>query len=89
MIVILSITGPSTQSDVVISAAGISETQTFPAGSSSITFNFDLTDDIVGLEDVESYIASLQLVGSPAGVELGATTETTVFVTDDDGRTSL
>ena len=79
-------TGPSTQSDVFISAAGIFETKTFPAGSSSITFYFDLTDDNVGLEAVESYIASLQIVGSPLGIQTGSLVQTTVIVEDDDRK---
>ena len=78
--------GPSEQTGIVRSADGNAETQTFPAGSSSIMFNFALTDDNIGLEAVESYVASLQLVGSPVGVELGTTIETTVVVEDDDGR---
>ena len=77
--------GPSNNTGIIRSAAGISETKTFPAGSSSITFNFDLTDDNVGLEALESYIASLQLVGSPLGIETGVClVETTVNVEDDD-----
>ena len=82
--------GPSNNTGIIRSAAGISETKTFPAGSSSITFNFNLTDDNVGLEAVESYIASLQLVGSPLGIQTGVClVETTVNVEDDESMYKL
>ena len=47
-------------------------------------FNFALTDDLVGGEDVETYIASLEIVGNSA-VQLGSQSTTQVFVKDDDG----
>ena len=77
-------TGPSEQTNIVRSADGIAETQTFPAGASSIFFDFALTDDLVGGEDVETYIASLEIVGASV-VQLGSRTSTQVFVEDNDG----
>ena len=49
-------------------------------------FNFDLTNDNVGLEALESYVASLQLVGSPLGIQTGSLVQTTVNVEDDDRK---
>ena len=77
--------GPGEDAGIVRSASGISEQQTFPAGSTSLLFYLNLTDDNVGLEAVESYIASLQLVGSPLGIRTGVClVDTTVNVEDDD-----
>ena len=68
------------------SADGVDETQTFPNSSTleSVFFDFTLTDDLVGGEDVETYVASLEIVGILA-VQLGSQSTTQVFVKDDDG----
>ena len=78
--------GPSTQTDVIISADGISETITFPAGpSGSIFATFTITDDDVGLEAVESYVASLELVVPNDGILVDRNT-TVINIEDDDGE---
>ena len=77
-------TGPSEQTNIVRSADGIAETQTFPAGASSIFFDFALTDDDFLGEDVETYIASLEIVGDSI-IELGSQATTQVLVLDNDG----
>ena len=77
--------GPSGQTDIERSAAGINKTLTFPASNSSLTFEFPLTDDDVGLEAVELYTASLELVDSPDNVSLCFWSQTSVTVMDDDG----
>ena len=68
------------------SADGVDETQTFPNSSTleSVFFSFGLTDDLVGGEDVETYIASLEIVGNST-VQLNSQSTTQVFVKDNDG----
>ena len=79
-------TGPSEQTGIVRSAEGVDETQTFPNSSTlvSVLFSFALTDDLIGGEDVETYVASLEIVGNST-VQLGSQSTTQVFVKDDDG----
>ena len=77
--------GPSDQTDIERSAAGINKTLTFPASDSSLKFDFTITDDDIGLEADESYVATLELVDSPDGVSLGNLSKTLVTVVDDDG----
>lgn len=70
------------------SANGIDEIQIISANTTltSIFFDIPLSDDEVGLEALESYAASLELVGGMAdAVSLGDLNETTIFVEDDDG----
>ncbi|XP_064387615.1 uncharacterized protein LOC135335886 isoform X2 [Halichondria panicea] len=79
--------GPSTQTDVVISASGFNEVVTFEAGpnaDNSIIVQFTLIDDDIALEAIESYIGSLDIVGNPEGVTFGMVDTTTVNVRDDD-----
>ena len=77
--------GPSDQENIVRSADGIDTTITFPADQETVEISFTLTDDTVGLEDIESYIATLELVGTPEGVVIGDIPETTVNVLDNEG----
>ena len=75
--------GPSAQTDIVRSADGISSVITFqPNGPRTIDVEFDITNDDVALEAVETYTVRLS---PPSGVILGAIPTTNVEVTDDDG----
>ena len=84
--------GPSSQSDVVISADGINEILTFGAGAdapnrSDIVFN--ITDDDIALEAVERYIALLEVLPGSLGVQVGDPSETSVAILDDDSTLFL
>ncbi|XP_064387511.1 uncharacterized protein LOC135335851 isoform X2 [Halichondria panicea] len=78
--------GPSTQDFVVVSAAGLPGQVTFPAGQTSVRVPFNINNDEVGLEDLESYLASLSLTSEAiaGGVSLGAISQADVQVVDDD-----
>ncbi|XP_064387502.1 uncharacterized protein LOC135335845 isoform X3 [Halichondria panicea] len=78
--------GPSTQDFVVTSAAGLPGQVTFPTGQTSVRVPFTINNDEVGLEDLESYLASLSLTSEAiaAGVSLGAISQASVQVVDDD-----
>ncbi len=68
----------------MVSAAGINTTVTFGAGPNApnrILVNFTINDDLVALEDLETY--NVQLL-PPASVVLGAISETSVNILDDD-----
>ena len=86
--VVIFVTGPSSQAFVVQSAAGFSGSYVFPAGMTSARFMFTITDDNVGLEDIEMYLATLSLGAgaAAAGAMLGARAQATVAVVDDDGQ---
>lgn len=82
------VTGPSTQTDIEVSASGLSEQVTFEAGPGtpdSISVRIDLTDDDVALEAVEQYMASLVLPANATGVRLLEPRTTEINVLDDDG----
>lgn len=84
--------GPSSQSDVVISADGINEILTFGAGAdapnrSDIVFN--ITDDDIALEAVERYIALLEVLPGSLRVQVGDPSETSVAILDDDSTLFL
>ena len=83
--------GPSTQDFVVVSAAGLPGQVTFPAGQTTVRVPFNINNDEVGLEDLESYLASLSLTSEAiaGGVSLGAISQADVQVVDDDGMWSL
>ncbi len=84
--------GPSTQTDVEISAAGINSIVEFQGGDDSpdsITVTFDITDDLVALENIESYVVGLTIEGNPEGVAIGMVAMTTVNVLDDDGECNI
>ncbi|XP_064387621.1 uncharacterized protein LOC135335889 isoform X1 [Halichondria panicea] len=79
--------GPSTQDFVVVSAAGLPGRFTLSAGQTSVRVPFNINNDEVGPEDLETYLAFLSLTSEAmaAGHSLGALTQATVSVTDDDG----
>ena len=72
------------------SAAAIDEIIIFEAGPSAddvISIVINITDDLVALEATESYIATLEILGTPASrIEIGQFPTTNVSVLDDDGR---
>ncbi len=72
---------------MVVSAAGLPGQVTFPAGQTSFRVMFDINNDEIGLEDLESYFASLSLTSDAiaAGHSVGAQSRATVQVMDDDG----
>ena len=76
---------------MVTSAAGLPGQVTFPTGQTSVRVPFTINNDEVGLEDLESYLASLSLTSEAiaAGVSLGAISQASVQVVDDDGMWSL
>ncbi len=76
---------------MVVSAAGLPGQVTFPTGQTSVRVPFTINNDEVGLEGLESYLASLSLTpGAIAGgVSLGAISQASVQVVDDDGMWSL
>ena len=82
--------GPSTSSPIERSAAAIDEIITFEAGPSApnvIDVEISITDDLVALEATESYVATLEIVGSPdSQIEIGRFPTTTVSVLDDDRK---
>ena len=84
---LIVIAGPSTQDFVVVSAAGLPGRFTLSAGQTSVRVPFNINNDEVGLEDLETYLAFLSLTSEAmaAGHSLGALTQATVSVTDDDG----
>ncbi len=62
---------------------------TFDAGSSalnSIPINFNINDDEIGLEAVEMYIASFDIISSVGNVVRGMPEQTTINVLDDDSK---
>ena len=80
--------GPSMQTDVVISAAIISERVTFGAGTTAddiITISFSIVDDDVGLEAVETYVADLEIVAADGIVVDHIYNVTKISILDDDG----
>ena len=81
------ITGPSNQLNVEISAAAVNEVIEFQAGAAApdtITISFEINNDEVALEDVERYIAQLNLEGSSNAVIVEPQT-TEINILDDDG----
>ncbi len=79
--------------EFVVPSAVVSELFSFAftfilsAGESRLRVPFDITDDEVGLEALETYIGDISL--SPqavaAGYTLGTLTQATLQVVDDDG----
>ena len=83
------IPGPSNQRNIERSAAGINEIITFPAGPdgpNTIRVSFNLTDDDVALEDIESYVVDLTVQPSSPGVTVEEPERTRINVLDDDGE---
>ena len=68
------------------SAVDLPITFTFPAGQTSVRVPFTISDDMVGLEDLETYNVTLGLPSpAPQNVSLGTMTMAVVQVMDDDG----
>ena len=85
----LSCLGPSTSSPIAPSLATVDEIITFSAGPAApnvIQIRINITDDLVALEATESYVTSLQILGSPANVEIGLHPTTLVDVLDNDRK---
>ena len=78
--------GPSDQTGIIINGGGIDEVIDFPVDVNMVTIMFPITDDELGLEEIERYIAMLEIVGTPTGVIPGTTTSTEIQITDDDGE---
>jgi hypothetical protein len=74
----------------VRSAATLNDIITFEAGAGAadvINVVINITDDLVALEATESYIATLEILGTPASrIAIGEFPMTTVSVLDDDGK---
>jgi hypothetical protein len=84
-----TIPGPSTQTDVVVSAEGINTTVIFQAGTSvsnSISIPFGINDDDVGLEDVETYTVRFEILSSTDLVQPGMPMEAVVSIVDSDRK---
>ncbi len=72
---------------MITSAAGLPGQVTFPADQTSVRVSFNITNDEISVENLESYLATLSLTAGTiaAGVSLGALTQATVQIMDDDG----
>ncbi len=81
---------PSSQTDIERSAEdGISMDITFQAGETadnSITISFNLTDDEIGLEDIEEFIVRLEILTPGLPVAVGEQDTTVVNVVDNDSK---
>lgn len=86
-----TIVGPSIQTNIVRSAAVIDEVVVFQAGTnapSSIAVTFDLTDDDVALEEIETFVVDLEILNNLNNIVMpGIPEKTTINVLDDDGMT--
>lgn len=77
------------QTDIVRSADGINEVIEFQGGPNApniIRVYFNLTDDEVALEAVETYEVTLDVLSSQDIVQIGTPEQTTVEVLDPDGK---
>ena len=62
---------------------------TFQAGETadnSITISFNLTDDEIGLEDIEEFIVRLEILTPGLPVAVGEQDTTVVNVVDNDSK---
>ena len=59
-------------------------TVTFPAGSTTATFNVPITDDMI-LEELENFMLTINS-SLPTGVTRGTPSEATVTIVDDDRK---
>ncbi len=62
---------------------------TFGAGPSAPNFipiSFGINNDEIGLEAVEMYIASFEIISSVGNVMCGSPEQTTINVLDDDSK---
>ena len=57
-----------------------------PSAPNVIDIMIAITDDLVALEATESYVASLEIVGTPPNVEIGQFPTTIVEVLDNDRK---
>ena len=81
--------GPSISSPIERSVAAINQIITFEAGSSAsnvIDIMISIVDDRVALEANESYVATLQILGTPDNIVLGQYSTATLEVLDDDRK---
>ena len=81
--------GPSASSPVERSAAAIDKIITFeegPSASNVTDIMISIADDRVALEANESYVTTLQILGTPDNVVLGQHSTATVMVLDDDRK---
>ena len=60
-------------------------TVTFPAGSTTATFDVPINDDNI-LEGNEDFILNIDGASLPTGVTAGSPDEATVTIVDDDGK---
>ena len=82
---IVSYSGPGSQpSTVVVSGFSIDRSITLLAGQTSATLIFSLTNDEIGLEDVESYQLRLTNLSQPVTIGQGGITN--IIITDDEGN---
>jgi hypothetical protein len=82
-------TGPSVQTDVAVSAEGIDTVVTFEAGTSapdSISIQFGINDDDVGLEPVETYAVTFEILTLSGLVQPGMPADTIVNILDIDRK---
>ncbi len=77
--------GTSDGQFIVPSGPLISELLTLPSGSGGQSLTLDITDDLVALENVESFNLTLS---SPSDLraQLGALSVADIFIEDDDGE---
>ena len=67
----------------------ISRTFSFPTGNDTACTAIAVVDDRVALEGEEQFTVELTLPpGEPAGLLLGTNSQTTITITDNDGRNS-
>ena len=81
-----STAGPTTQTDVVKSAAPINQIITFDDSTTSILVEFNITDDNYALEPVETYNVSLSLIGTDSRIMFVSPQVTNVNIVDNDGN---
>lgn len=81
--------GPSAQQNIVQSADGIDTNVTFEAGFGSLnstSVSFNISNDDIALEVLESYNVVLRLPQPTTGVRLGNLSVTRVNILDDDSK---
>jgi len=66
----------------------ISRTFTFPSGNNSACTTIAVADDHVALEGAEQFTVELTLPPGQPGLQLGSNRQTTITITDNDGRTA-
>ena len=87
--------GPVRQSDTIVtSGTAVDEIIVFlPSNDNVALVTFNIIDDNVGLETLETYRLSLSIVGTSDGIVLGNTARsyystTIISITDDESRFS-